>query len=278
MQMISMTRQYADMSADELMLFDRDFANIARMYSSQEKDNLIQLWTGTEFSGLDIQPVIQKASVEKGPDLTEKEFAILGTDKAQALLHLGFFKKTQDGKTYLGRHLDQTGIGMDVIRPEDYFGVNSNFTLWDQPTGGWTAMPPAQREVRTWADLGNPDNADFVLAPVEIVTMDANDDKWALLIFGLMELTNSTDVYAFHWQTNRKPRPPAVLENQIRVGDIGYARFGPIYIDHLEPYATGLEFRGDAAFVPVASPKLWGLCFFTNKRALAEPRTRARAA
>lgn len=275
--MIAQNRQYADMSNDELTLFDRDFSSIARMYSSQEQDNLIQLWTGTEFSGLDIQPVIQKASVVDGPDLAETEFAILGTDKAQALLHLGFFKKTQDGKTYLGRHLDQTGIGMDVIRPEDYFGFGSTFTLWDQPTAGWTAMPAAQREVRTWADLGEPDNALFANA-VEITTMDANDDKWALLLFGVMELTNSTDVYAFHWQTNRKPRPPAVLENQIRIGDIGYARFGPIYIDHLEPYATGLEFRGDLAFVPVASPKPWGLCFFTNKRALAEPRARARAA
>lgn len=275
--MISQNRTYADMSPDELMLFDRDFSNIARMYSSQEQDNLIQLWTGTEFSGLDIQPVIMKASQEKGPDLSEKEFVILGTDKAQALLHLGFFKKTQDGKTYLGRHLDQTGIGMDVIRPEDFFGVNSNFTLWDQPTGGWTAMPAAQRQVRGWAELGNPDVVAFA-AVTEIVTMDVNDDKWAILLFGVMELTNSTDVYAFHWQSNRKPRPPAVLENQIRIGDIGYARFGPIYIDHLEPYATGLEFRGDLAFVPVASPKPWGLCFFTNKRALAEPRARARAA
>lgn len=273
-------RIYAYFDADELALFDRDMADIARMYSSQEQDNLIQIWTGTEFSGTQIQGVIDKSiKLTAGQKLPPDDSRILATDKAQALLHLGFYKNDMGGRTYGGRLLDSHGIGMDVIRPEDYFGDLSTFTIWDQPTLGWTAMPAALFEVRAWAERADPDTNAFGPPPMaEIVTIDANDDKWALLLLGVMELSNSTDLYAFHWQTNRKPRPPAVLENQIRVGDIGLSRFGPLYFEWETPYATGLEFRGDVGYVPVVSPKPWGLCFFTDKRALALPRNRPRAA
>ena len=277
----SVTHTYAEMNPDELDQFDRDFADISKMYSSQETDNLIQLWTGTEILASMIQPAILKMQ-GPNPSLSDGEMEALQTDKGQALMHLGFYKQTQNNAPYLGRQLDAKGLGMDIIRPEDIYGANSTFFLWDQPTVGWTAIPAALFQIRSWCELGNPDASTLAAAP-EITTIDPNDDHWALLIFGVMELGTSVDIYAFHSKTNGQPRVPVVMENQIRVGDITYARMSPVYLERTTNYALGLEFRGDLADVPTPIPKPWGLCYFTQKRALqgatqATGRNRCRAA
>jgi len=274
--MAAITRTYSSMGARELEQFDRDWAEISKMYSTQETDNLIQLWTGSEIMAEQIQPAIEKyqaAGENQDPNLSEAEAEALQTDKGQTLMHLGFYKHTQDDSPYDGRQPDSGAIGMDVIRPEDIYGVTaagvaSTFTLWDQPTAGWTAMPAALFQIRAWCHTLNPDGATLAAA-AEIKTIDANDDDWALIIFGVIELTASVDAYALHMRTDAKPRGPFVLENQIRVGDVGYARIRPIYLDKKTNFAIGIETQGDLGDIPVHALKPWGLCFFTHTRSLA---------
>jgi hypothetical protein len=259
------------MGDDELDQFDRDWAEISKMYSTQEEDNMIQLWTGSEILASEIQPGALK--MQQDQPLSDADLNALQTDKGQTLLHLGFYKKMKNDQVYLGRSPTAQGIGMDVIMPEDVYGVTAagvatTFTIWDQPTAGWTAIPAALRQVRAWCHTLNPDAATLAAA-AEIITMDANDDHWAVLIFGVMELSASADIYSIHMRSNNQPKGPYVLENQIRVGDVGYARIGPIFLYKETPFAIGLEFRGDLADIPNCVPKPWGVTFFSHRRSLA---------
>lgn len=173
------------------------------------------------------------------------------------------------------------GWGMRDIIPEDVYGDGPGFLGGDATwqlgngvvAGNWNVGAVATRFARN--DMGfTQRNAGTFQAGASMVTLDANQDRWAVAYFGMADLNSLGLIQGHVVAFSNRERDFYEFTNQMELSNITYADLGKvIYFNHKHPFKSGNIIRPvtvapGALLATAQAMRPVGIAFISQRRAL----------